>query len=119
MALPIDPEEVNNARTAADYIERLIQILPVMGVGGVVAVLTQGHRIFLQRTWPRRIFMCLSVVGVGFVSGGIAVLGLSLFLPAPTVEFDILAAAVAGSAGQKTFDIYSRKLFGIGNKDDK
>lgn len=106
------PKDIASVKAASDYVEILIRIVPVMCVGGTVAVITQLRHIAEQRTWARRTLMCLSVLGVGCVSGGLAVLGLSLFLPTPTVEFDIVAAAVAGSAGQKTFDIYGYKIFG-------
>ena len=106
-------EPNDGAKTAWDYIAALVRILPVMGVGGLVAVVTQSRVIVMQRTWTRRLLMCLSVLSVGCVSGGVAVLGLSLFFPYPTIEVDLVAAAVAGSTGQKIFDDYSHKLFGF------
>lgn len=110
---PIGPDDMTRAtRTACDYMTVLKHILPVMGVGGFVAFVMHLRQLTYAHTWARRIALCASIIGVGCVSGGVAVLGLSLFLPSPTVEFDLVAAAVAGSAGQKTFDIYGRRLFG-------
>lgn len=100
-------------RTASDYWEVLYRIVPIAVVGGVVAMIVNIIRIAHERTWARRALATVSVVCVGCVSAAAAALGLKLFLPNPTPEIELLAGAIAGSSGQKIFDIYARKLFGF------
>lgn len=109
----VDPNDLMNAtRTATEYWEALCRIIPISIVGGFVSVVTHLNKIAAEKTWLRRIFVCLSVIGIGCVAGGVAVLGITLFLPAPTPELEILAGALAGAAGQKTFDVYWIRIFG-------
>lgn len=114
MAPITNPAELEQiARTAQDYWDVLSRIAPIAIVGGVVAMVVNLLRIAHERTWMRRLLATLSVVSVGCVSAGVAALGLQFFLQAPTPEVELLAGAIAGSSGQKIFDIYARKLFGL------
>jgi hypothetical protein len=98
---------------AAVYWDILYRLIPIALVGGGVAMTINMQRVMSAPTWARRLGMCLYVAAVGCVAAGVAALGLSLFLRAPSQEMQILAGALAGSSGQKIFDIYSRKLFGL------
>ncbi len=114
MANVPSPGELDTiARTASDYWDILSRIVPIAVVGGVVAMVVNILRIAYERTWMRRLLALVSVVSVGCVSAGAAALGLKLFLLTPTPEVELLAGAIAGSSGQKIFDIYARKLFGL------
>lgn len=83
-----------------------------------MALVSNLSRIAKERVWARRIFMCLSVVSVGCMGAGVAALGLTMFITDPSVEMELLAGAIAGSSGQKIFDIYSRRLFGRKTRED-
>lgn len=113
--MSVNPEDIHEAAKkavqATDYLDVLYRIGPIIAIGGIVAMITHLHQIVEQKTWLRRIFTALSVVGVGCVAGGIVVLALPLFWPNPSAEVDILASAVAGSAGQKGFDVIMEKIF--------
>lgn len=109
-----DPNELDAvARAASDYWEVLYRIVPIIVVGGAVAMVVNIIRIACERTWARRALAAVSVVCVGCVSAGAATLGLKLFMPSLSPEIELLAGAIAGSSGQKIFDIYAQKLFGF------
>jgi hypothetical protein len=119
MSLPPEPEQANvvigTIRTAAEYWDLIHRIVPVAVVGGATAVIVNLVHIAREQTWICRIFMCLQVVGIGCVAAGASVLGLSFFVETPTMETQLLAASISGSSGQKIFEIYGRRLFGLQN----
>lgn len=99
--------------SSADVYWQILQdLIPLSFVGGVVAVVLNLAKIFSEQTWVRRILSTMCVVAVGFVSAGVAALGLSLFIHSATPEIQIVSAAISGSAGQRIFDVYGRRLFG-------
>lgn len=108
------PDEVGQvSKSASQYWDVLARIVPITVVGGGVAVVVNLMSIAHERTWLRRLLSTVSVLSVGCVAAGVAALGLRLFMPAATPEIELLAGALAGSSGQKIFDIYARKLFGL------
>ena len=115
MALqPPDGENVKEVvKTAASYWEVLSRMIPVTIVGGLVGFATNLMRIAHEPTLWGRLLMCISVVSVGCVAAGASVLGTTLFLDNPTVEVELLIASIAGASGQKMFDIYARRIFGV------
>lgn len=119
--MTLDTSETTRiTREAADYLTILIRIGPIIAVGGVVAVITHIHQIIEQSTVLKKILTGLSVLGVGCVSGGVVVLALPLLWGNPTPEMDILAAAIAGSAGQKGFDLIAKRFLGqLSTSDEK
>lgn len=112
----LDPEEakktVSLLSDASTYWKILANLIPLSLVGGVVAMALNLSTILQERTWLRRILGCVCVVAVGCVSAGVAALGLSLFITRPSPELQIVSSAVAGSMGQRVFDIYGRRIFG-------
>lgn len=114
---PPEPEQIEVAkqsvRTAVDYWDVLHRLVPITIVGGLVGLVTNLIRIAHEKTWMRRVLVCCSVVSVACVSAGAAALGIELFLQPTSPEIELLAASIAGASGQKMFDIYSRRIFGI------
>jgi len=116
---PVDHKDVNEVvKTASDYWDILCRLTPISIVGGVVAMVINFAKIVHEHTWVARIVMLVSVVSVGCVGAGAAALGISLFVTNPSKELELLAGALAGASGQKVFDIYSRRLFGISTRKD-
>lgn len=109
MSLP-DPE---NMRTAADYWQVLVRVIPVALFGGITAMTLNLFKIAREKTWLHRILMIIAVSSTGALSAVIGVLGISLFLPGTSPEVDIVIAGVCGSLGQRTFDIYGRRIFNL------
>lgn len=101
------------ARSAVDYWEVLRRLVPIVIVGGSVGLCTNLAKIAHEKTWLRRLFMCVSVVSVGCVAAGASALGIELFIRNPSPEIELLVGACAGASGQKMFDIYSRRIFGL------
>lgn len=114
--MALGPEELKTTTRAlsdADvYWQILRNVLPLSIVGGVVAMTVNLAKIFREKTWCRRLLSCLCVVSVGCVSAGVAGLGLGLFVHQVSPELQIVSSAIAGSWGQRVFDVYGRKLFG-------
>lgn len=114
--MQIGPEEVKattGAISDADVYWRILaRLLPIVFVGGLVAMIVNLTTILHERTWARRLCTCLTCIAVGCVAAGVAALGLSLFIARPSPELELVSAAVAGSGGQKIFDIYGQRLFG-------
>ena len=117
----LDPEKVTQAaqatKSAAGYWEIIMRVAPVSILGGIVAFLVNLNRITNEDTWKGRLLTFVSVIGVGLVVSGVAVLGLSLWFNSPTAEIDVVVGCIAGASGQKVFDIYSRRLFGSTKND--
>ena len=115
----MDPETdkaiAESAKTAADYWTVLHRIYPLMVVGGIVGLITNFMRIAHERSWRGKIFTFITVISVGFIAAGTTALGLELFIVSPTLEIELLCASVAGSTGQKMFDLYARRIFGLQN----
>lgn len=105
------------ARTAADYWTVIYRVVPLVLVGGFVSFVINLLKITHEPTWRGRLLLLASVISVGCVAAGVSALGLQLFMSNPTVEIELLAASIAGSSGQKVFDIYSKKLFGLTPRD--
>lgn len=94
------------------YWQILQDLIPLAFVGGTVSVVLNLAKILHEKTWVRRIISTICVVAVGFISAGVAALGLSLFIHSATPEIQIVSAAISGSAGQRIFDVYGRRIFG-------
>lgn len=105
-------DEIRAISDAAVYWDTLARLTPLALFGGVVAMILNLMRAVRCRKWLCRIILCLYVFCVGCISAMVAALGISLFVPRPTPEIELLAAAVAGSSGQKIFDIYAWRIFG-------
>ena len=105
-------EEITTVKTAADYMTVLYRVGPLAVIGGTVALFTSLMSILRFRGWSSRFFSIIVSMGVGSIAACIAVLGLPLLPFRPTIELEIVVAALAGSSGLKIFDIYGRKFFG-------
>lgn len=99
-------------KTAQEYWTLFNNLLPIAVAGGFSAMAVNLLRIAHERTWVSRLIMLFSVIAVGCVAACIGALGISLFVPAPSAEIELLVGALAGSSGQKIFDIYTTRLFG-------
>lgn len=113
--MALDPETQDVVKTACDYWVVLARITPVAIVGGFVAFVTNLLRIAHEPSWVGRVLTFISVVSIGCVAAAASALGIELFLIEPSVEIELLVASIAGSSGQKIFDIYAGKLFGLKN----
>ncbi|MDR2051133.1 MAG: hypothetical protein LBQ63_05105 [Deltaproteobacteria bacterium] len=111
--MAIEAEVEYALRDASIYWEVLHRLIPIAMVGGFVAMTINFRTILRAPTWARRLGLCVYVAAVGFIGAGVAALGLSLFIQSPSQETQILVAALAGSSGQKIFDIYARRIFGV------
>jgi hypothetical protein len=107
------PEVSYALRDAAVYWEVLYRLIPIALVGGFVAMIINFKSVMSAPTWARRLGLCVYVAAVGCIAAGVAALGLSLFVSGPSQELQILAGALAGSSGQKIFDVYARRIFGL------
>lgn len=94
------------------YWEILYNSIPLSIVGGLTAMIMNLNNIMSESSWLKRIAGAVCVVLVGGVAAGVAALGLGLFIASPKPEIQIVASAIAGSTGQRLFDIYGHKIFG-------
>lgn len=107
--LNLDEQHIKTAET---YWQLFNNLLPIAIAGGFSAMAVNLLRIAHEKTWVSRIIMLFSVIAVGCVAACIGALGISLFVPNPSAEVELLVGALAGSSGQKIFDIYTTRLFG-------
>jgi thiosulfate reductase cytochrome b subunit len=110
--MDMNPE---SQRQAGQYWAVLSGLLPVFIIGGLVAMTTNLRKIY---TLPSKQRMAVELIMTGMI-GGVAALVAVALLPlmwdgsTPTMEIAI--AALAGSYGQKTFDLLRLKLLGPGD----
>ncbi len=113
MSKPPDVIDIEAARTASDYWDVLARIVPIAFVGGIVAVCVNLLRIMHEHTILRKLCTFIAVISIGCVSAGVAALGIELFVQTATPEIELLFGAIAGSSGQRIFDMYAKRLFGV------
>lgn len=112
-------EDLRTAGVISDarvYWEILLNLWPLICIGGIVAVTTNMAKIKGGGSGYKIVWSLLSVASVGCVSAGVAALGLSLFVTRPSPELQMVSSAIAGSMGQRVFDFYGARLFGAAFK---
>jgi hypothetical protein len=108
--MAIDPP-----RAASQYWAVLSGLLPVFIIGGLVAMITNLRKV---HALPSKQRMAVELVMTGMIGGVaalVAVACLPLMWDGSTPTMEIAIAALAGSYGQKTFDLLRIKLLRPGD----
>lgn len=106
---PIEPV---GGREASEYWAAAYNLLPVAIIGGLVAMATNLRKIYAMQGYKRRLAE-LGLTGlVGGLAAAMAVAILPLVFDGPSTNMEIAIAALAGSYGQKTFDMLTDKVLG-------
>jgi hypothetical protein len=99
-------------REAGEYWRALYNLLPVFVVGVMVAMTTNLRKIYALPSWQRIIAELILAGMIGGVAAMAAVALLPLVWDGTNPSVEIAIAALAGSYGQKTFDLLTKRIIG-------
>lgn len=104
---------------AGEYVGVFWRTFPLVIIGGLMALALNFSKVMEMRPWIAKLYTLISVVVVGGAAAFVAVLCIPLFpewfwVAVPkTPESDMVIAAIAGSCGQKVFDVLAWRLFRV------
>lgn len=106
--------DVEQIRSAGDYIAVIVKNLPLAGTGAVVAIMLKAPSFYQCTSFRGVIAGIICTSCVGFAAAFICVCALPLLPYRPSAEIELLLASMGGAFGQKAVDWLAFRLF---NKD--
>ena len=104
--------EPNTPKDASEYLPTLVGFLPLAVIGAIVALITSARKLYELPTKKRIAVELFITLFVGAAAALVAVGILPLIFGEITPKIEIGIAGLAGSFGQKSFDMLLSRLSG-------
>lgn len=111
------PIEPGSGKEAGTYWLELLGLWPLIIIGGIMAVITNLRKLSempSKKRIPIELFITF-VIGAGAALVAVGILPLVFGDISPKIEIGV--AGLAGSFGQKSFDLIVKRLLGRGNHE--